>query len=565
MFRETYNLVFSILISCFCSGSSYSQTIVRTSSELEYYLKQDKEIGTIFLDGDVFQLGSFETLAGGRIKPYRNRKPILLRPYQSIKRNNHKIINGYWTEKLNRNRAHGYIILDGERNPIKCSSHVNDKDCMIISAKDLIRYDSDSRLFKMKIPEGYDSLKEKNRDQFRNCIIEALYWYRDLCLTNLYSDSSYLYGTIDSQYNYDLLNVRPSAKIMMRFRNFPFQDGGIFLDGNDILHIPERYNEVHMCYSDVVLNLKGPRNLRIEDVTIDGSYQGVRIDGGNKHVVNCTIRNCGDGIAGKSFKSGSCSVINCSFYNLLYNNAIILSGKDILIEGNKIHNTGLVNKGGAAIAANGRNFLIKDNEISSFTYNAIAVGGTEEYGVVEISGRIVGNIIDNSELYGVKWGQLDDGGGIYVWAHTDGVVIEDNIVRNLGYEGCDIWGIYLDNGAYNCTVRRNLVYNMWPGEYAVSARFVDERERSSMNNIFENNIFLGPCRIGGNRNGFGNKTIIRNNYIDGELIIKDKDYVSLENNMFVSATIKKDGKINFSKENKIKKRNFSRKIKKLLN
>ena len=552
---------FSLSFSCLIVRS---QTIVRNSEELEIFLKQDKDVGTILLDGDVFQIGSFETLAGGRIKPYGNRKPILIRPYQTIKRTGHAVENGYWVEKVKGYGAQDYIFLDGQRNPINYSSHVDEKDSMIISAKDLICYNTELRLFKLKIPKEYDSLKEKDRDQLKNCFIEASYWYRDIRLTDLYSDSSYLYGTIDSQFNYDLLKVRPSATIIMRFKNFPFEDGGIFLDSNDILHIPERYSEVHMCYSDVVIILKGSRDFWIENITIDGSFQGVRIEGKNKHIVNCTIRNCGDGIAGKSNNSGFCSVINCTFNNLIYNSAITLSGPKIIIQGNKISNTGLVNKGGAAIAVNGKNFLIKDNDISSFTYNAIAVGCSKDSGVVDVSGRIVGNIIDNSELYGVKWSQLDDGGGIYVWVHTDGVVIEDNVIRNLGYEGCDMWGIYLDDGAYNCSVRRNLVYNMWPGEYALTSRYVESCERSNINNIFEDNIFIGACKIAGNRKGLGRKAIIRHNYICGQLDTQGNEYVQQFGNKFVKARVKADGKIQIDRKSGIKKRNYSGDISKLI-
>ncbi len=562
-FNHKNKVVILILSFCFYGVCANSQIIVRNSLDLENYLKQNKEIGTVYLDGDVFQIGSFEILAGGCVKPYKNRKPVLLRSYQIVKRTENKKTNGYWTAKVKGYGAHAYIFLDVNRNPINYSSHVDGKDCMLILAKDINCYDRDSRLFKIKIPEGYDSLKGKIDGQLKNCMIGASYWYRDISITNLHSDSIYLYGTIDSQYDYDLLNVRPNATIMMRFINFPFLDGGIFLDGDDVLHIPEKYNEVHMCYSDVVLNLKGPRNFCIENVTIDGSYQGVRIDGANKHIVNCIIRNCGDGIAVKG-NSDSCSVINCDFKDLICSNAIILKGQDVHIEGNKISNTGLLNKGGAAIAVNGKNFLIKNNYISSFTYNAIAIGCTQDSGVVNISGRVDGNVIDNSELYGSKLSQLDDGGGIYVWAHTDGVVIENNIVRNLGYEGCDIWGIYLDNGAYNCTVRHNLVYNMWPGEYAVYSLYVESCERSNINNIFEDNIFIGPCKIAGNRKGMGNKTIIRNNYIAGELDTQGVEYVSLDGNKFVTTIVRRDGKIVFGKGEKVKTKGFTHKIMELI-
>ena len=563
MFKFTNNFVILIISFCFCGIYANSQTIVRNSQELENYLKQDKEIGTLLLDGDVFQIGSFETLAGGCVKPYGNRKPTLLRPYQTVKRTGNIIIKGYWTAKVKGYGAQDYIFLDCNRNPINYSSHVDGKDNLMIYAKDLIRYNRESRLFKLKIPEGYESLKEKSCSQFKNCMIEAMYWYRDIKLTNLHSDGVYLYGTIDNQFNYDLLDVRPHSTIMMRFIDFPFQDGGIYLDGDDVLHIPEKYNEVHMCYSDVVLNLKGQRDFRVENITIDGSYQGVRIDGINKHIVNCIIRNCGDGVAGKSNR-GFCSVINCNFRNLIYNSAITLSGQNVHVEGNKISNTGLVNKGGAAIAVNGKNFLIKDNDISSFTYNAIAVGCSKDSGVVDVSGRIVGNIIDNSELYGVKWSQLDDGGGIYVWVHTDGVVIEDNVIRNLGYEGCDMWGIYLDDGAYNCSVRRNLVYNMWPGEYALTSRYVESCERSNINNVFEDNILIGPCKIAGNKKGLGHKTIIRRNYICGELETQGNEYIEQFGNKFVKARVKADGKIQIDRKSGVKKRNYTDDISKLI-
>ena len=177
---------------------------------------------------------------------------------------------------------------------------------------------------------------------------------------------------------------------------------------------------------------------------------------------------------------------------------------------------------------------------------------------------ICDNVVDNVANYGNAECQLTDGGGIYVITHTDGVVIENNIVRNIGYEGCELWGIYLDDGAYNCTVRRNLVYNMWPGQYAMTARYVDECERSCMNNVVEGNIFIGPCKIAGNRKGYGSKTIIRNNYMSGELNTQGDEYVSLEGNKIVSAIVREDGRIVFGKGNRIKKRGFTRRIKKLI-
>ena len=85
-----------------------------------------------------------------------------------------------------------------------------------------------------------------------------------------------------------------------------------------------------------------------------------------------------------------------------------------------------------------------------------------------------------------------------------------------------------------------------------------------MNNVIEENIFIGPCKIAGNRKGFGRKTIIRNNYISGKLNTQGDEYVSLEGNSFVSAKVRKDGKIYFGSRDRIKMSLFSNSIKQLI-
>ena len=61
-----------------------------------------------------------------------------------------------------------------------------------------------------------------------------------------------------------------------------------------------------------------------------------------------------------------------------------------------------------------------------------------------LTGVICDNVVDNLANYGNADKQLTDGGGIYIIAHTDGVVIENNIVRNIGYAGCELWGIFVE-------------------------------------------------------------------------------------------------------------------------
>ena len=565
MFRHFLTLIFFFSISY----SVCAQTVVRTSEELQEVLAQDKEIGVVLLDGDWFHVDGVKVNMGGKIKPYRNRKPVLIGFQQTVvKRKNTKVKDGFWTAHVKGYGAANYIFLDEEFDAIERSKEVDGKEYMLIKASDLQRTDKNTRSVKIKVPTGYESLLNKNAEALKNAMLKVGYWFVQINIYNLKSDGTYLYGQIDNAYNYNLLDKRPNSTIQINFFNIPVSEGGIYLDGNDVLHVPADYYTARMCCSSNILSLCGSRNLTIENITLVGSMRPVVIQGANKHIYNCTFKNCGSGVYcdyGVKNKEGKCSVSHCRFENMYNNDVITFVGcDDVLISNNYIHNSGIVNRGGSVIRVGGNNFNVEHNEIRCYSYIAINAGLTREYAVAKVSGIIKDNLIDNIDNWGEADKQLTDGGGIYVLTHTDGVVIENNIVRNIGYDGCELWGIYLDDGAYNCTVRRNLVYNMWPGQYAMTARYVDECERSNMNNVFENNIFIGPCKMAGNRKGFGNKTIIRNNYISGDLNTQGDDFVTLDGNKFISATVGKDGRIVSGKGNKIKKRGFSRRIKKLI-
>ena len=289
------------------------------------------------------------------------------------------------------------------------------------------------------------------------------------------------------------------------------------------------------------------------------------MQGSNKHFRNCVFRNCGSCVVASGGKYTNCSV-KCSTIENLYNNiAINLSNVNgAVVEGNIICHTGTLMKGGSVVTVGGLNFKVKDNSISDYSYIAITASMSRDYKPGTMSGTISENVVDNAANWGKVENQLTDGGGIYIITHTDGVVIESNIIRNIGYDGGELWGIYLDDGAYNCTVRRNLVYNIWPGQFAATSRYVEECDRSNMNNVFEHNIFLGPCKIAGNRKGYGNKTLIRGNYITGNLNTQGDEYVKLDGNKFISAMVGKDGRIVSEKGSRIKKRGFTRSIKKLI-
>lgn len=541
--------------------------IVRTESELCSLLSEDKDHGVILLDGDLFHVADINVKAGGIIKPYPGRKPTIIGFHQKVSRNERPIDqNGYWSIPI---KSYGYsqiVFLDEKFEPIPYSSKINGQDGFDIKEKQIKVINEAERLVGVPIPIGFDYLKNRDKLFFKNFSVKMSYWFVGISLRKIYSDANYLYGVIDNAYNYNLLSIRPYAKVQLEFFNLPKKGDGVFLDGNDMLHVPSRYNTVYVCSSPPLLKLKGNNNITFENLSFTGAnYDAIHIEGSNKHFNKCTFRNCGAGIITIGNSYSDCSVTNCLFENFYDNRVISFSGiNDAVIANNTIRHTGTLMKGGSVISVAGLNFKANDNKVSDYSYIAISVGNTRDYRPGTITGLVSNNIIDNIANYGYADNQLTDGGGIYVITHTDGVVIEKNIVRNIGYEGGELWGIYLDDGAYNCTVRRNLVYNMWPGQYALTARYVDDCERSCMNNIFENNILIGPCKIAGNRKGFGRKTIIRNNYISGELNTQGDEYVSLEGNKLVSAIVREDGRIIFGKGNRIKKRGFTRRIKNLI-
>ena len=545
---------------------AYSQHVVKTSAELIALLVEDKDQGVILLDGELFQLKAVEVKAGGYIKPYPGRKPMLIGFNQGVQRNNNIDNNGYWKAPITNYGDWQIIFLDKNYNLIPYSSHLNEQDGYYVEANKLRIVNQKERLVKIPIPKGLDYLKNRDKSFFKNFSIKVGYWFVSMDLIHLYSDSDFLYGNLDYDYHLDLLTKRPNAKVHLRFFNLPKAGDGIYIDGDDVLNVPKEYDYVRVFTTLPILRLKGNRDITFDGIHFTGgAWCAIEILGSNKHIKKCVIRNCGSGIVTYSGTYSDCSVENCLIENLYNNIAIKFSRiSNSVIEKNVIRHTGTLMKGGAVIHVSGQNFTIRNNNISDFSYIAISAGYTREYQPGVLSGVISGNVVDNIANLGIRDNQLTDGGGIYVLTHTDGIEISDNIVRNIGYDGCELWGIYLDDGAYNCTVRRNLVYNMWPGQWVMTARYVDDCEHSNMNNVFENNIFIGPCLIAGNRNGYGEKTIIRNNYITGELKTQGDEFVTIEGNKFITATVGKDGRIVSGKGERIKKRGLSRRIKKLI-
>ena len=547
-----------------------AQTVVHNSRELSSVLRQNKDFGIIYLDGDEFCLGTTNVVAGGTVLPASGRTPVITPQSQVLlKRISKAVGDGSWIGRVICEKARDFIVLDGQNNliPFSTVTIANDKSGNV--AKDILRMDKSKRLVKFLIPEQLKSLAKKSTQELQFCTIKVSYWFVCFNINNLHSDAKYFYGTIDTEYNYNLLSIHPDTPIQMSFFNIPLPGNGVYLDGNNFLHVPDRYEEVKFFEGGKLLLLSGERSLTFEGITFAGAYSTVEVSGPDKHFKNCIFKNCCYGITcnyGVANKDGRCSVENCSFSDL-YNNVAIkfLGCNNIVIANNILTRTGIVNKGGSLIDVSGENFQVKGNDISAFSYIAIRVGNTRDYGKEIISGKVSENIIDNIANYGKAECQITDGGGIYIFTHNDNTEVSDNLVRNIGFKNGAERGIFLDDGAYNVKVLRNLVYNIYPGDMAIHARYEDQFEHSCMNNVFEYNIVIGDCLLAGNRKGIGNKTVIRNNYISGDVKTQGDSYVEMTSTKKIKAEIGEDGKLYIDRSNKVKKRTFNNSLRQIFN
>lgn len=549
------------------SKPACAQRVVKTAEALSLLLSEDKDQGVILLDGDLFHIASLEVKAGGVIKPYPGRKPVLIGFHQKVEKGNRKIDkNGYWNAKIKGYGSTQIVFLDEHLEPIPYSCHLNGHDGFDIKAEKIQIVNKKERLIKIPIPSDFVYLKKKDKQFLRNFSVKVGYWFVGMELRQLYSDENYLYGAVDNDYNFNLLSIRPYANVRLELFNLPKFGDGVFLDGDDVLNVPSQYKTVYVCTTPPILKLNGDRDLTFEAITFTGANNtAIEIAGSNKHFKNCIVRNCGKGIVTVGGIYSDCSVRKCLFENMFNNSVVSLAETDnAVIEDNIFRHTGTLYKGGAVAMVGGLNFKVTNNNVSDFSYIGICVSKSRDYKPGTVTGIVKGNVVDNSANYGNADYQLDDGGGIYAIAHTDGLVISDNIVRNIGYDKGWMHGIYLDDGAYNVTVKNNLVYNINPSSKAIYSRYVPETDRSNMNNVFEGNICVGDCVIAGNEKGYGKKTVVKDNYIAGRIDGTKERYTTAINNKNVAVEVKNDGSVEIDWKSRLKKRLYPKAIRRLI-
>ena len=139
----------------------------------------------------------------------------------------------------------------------------------------------------------------------------------------------------------------------------------------------------------------------------------------------------------------------------------------IVVSNNLINGIGIVFSSAVGIAGSGSDSILSHNEIHDTSYSGIALEGTN-------------NVIENNLIYDCMK-VLVDGAGIYVCGKSN--VIRNNFVcditaANSGEVGA--FSYYLDEGAENCVMERNVSLNVaWP-----------MHNHMARNNDIRNNVFI---------------------------------------------------------------------------
>lgn len=566
--RLSLLLAVSLAFSSF--SSSYAQVIqVSTSEELANLLKQDKEIGTIVLTGKFYCIDNLNVKAGGTIIAAHNTKPIIAGKCVRIdKPDDAESGSKYWTKKLSTFERGDYFILDERMDAIPISGVESGVRNIEYYEREIKKISEKERKIAIPIKGTLAYLRNRDRTFLKYCSIKLSCWFVCMDVTDLYSDSDYLYGIVDSDYNYVKLGKHGYMFSYMTIFNYPCEDGSAFVDSHNVVHIPNKYKNVYISLTSTILNLQGKRPLNVNGVTFSAANCPIKMGNNslNKGFYNCSFVHCGTGVEFKNYvdnAEGNLVIDGCEFRNLYSNYAIrVLPVKNVLIQDNVFSHTGILNKGGSVISINADNFKVEGNVIEDFSYHGIGTGLEENYNYKRISGVIRNNTVDNEDRFGDASTQLYDGGGIYIYAHVDSILVENNIIRNFGFAKGLRFGLYLDGGAYNVTARNNLVYNMFPGQQAVHARYVISSPKRSRNNVFENNVIVGDCRFGGNVENTDMPTVVCNNFISGETTFEN-DNVDFTTNKEVNSIVSGETVL-IDKRAGLRKCRFTKNIRRLL-
>jgi Right handed beta helix region len=129
---------------------------------------------------------------------------------------------------------------------------------------------------------------------------------------------------------------------------------------------------------------------------------------------------------------------------------------------------------GVFVGDNADNKVIH-NHIHDLFYSGISVGSVQDFGPSEAAG----NLIEYNHVHNIGQGMLSDLGGIYACS-APGARVRHNLIHDVSRREYGGWGVYLDEGAHDVLVEKNLVFHCQDG-----ALFAHHNRTITV----ENNIF----------------------------------------------------------------------------
>jgi len=151
-----------------------------------------------------------------------------------------------------------------------------------------------------------------------------------------------------------------------------------------------------------------------------------------------------------------------------------------IIDNNWVHHGSKTFLGAVGIRIGASSYNeVTHNDVSDYNYSGISVGWTVGYGTSSAHD----NLIEKNHVHHIGQQRiLSDMGLIYLVGEAPGTLVNNNYCHDVavydrGYGG---WGIYLDEGSSNVTIRNNIVHSTSDGAFHL---------HYGRNNLIENNIF----------------------------------------------------------------------------
>ena len=393
--------------------------------------------------------------------------------------------------------------------------------------------------WKFLLPPELDFIKNKTATYFQHMFLMLDVWWDNTLVSIDHTDNDYLYFTplaaplgSGLTYNSDFTGKNTFGFPGTKFAEFRIVnlksdtqsfENNVYISGNQI-YIPKSISKLYECnyyrFIDVIdayFNAVSVCNLNIVGTNLFVSTAQMTADGidrercfnvnfynarTNVNILNCVFNNvyqCFNVYSGRTFIT---TVRDCTFKDIYGGTIKFSSVSNHFVDNNRFENTNLIVKGADCIYvtnvtstySNGATGYINNNTFIDF-----AGAGINTYQLSpNYTQNIKNNILYHTQEYQKnKWrNTLFDLGAIYVIVDIPDAATH-NIIGNIVCNYKDkidraYAGIYLDNGAGDCFVKNNLV---WDCSHAAFNSYYQTSFAGRKKNVYLGfNFFGSPVR-----------------------------------------------------------------------